>query len=138
MSVPDNPGSTAAPLDCQAQPEDGHGEGPIPREWSDHRSVHLEPSEVLTKLSNVCMNTDDAVSRSMDAIISGREGSERTLTLSASARAASRYLIAAQSVQSASLIPQRLELRPASADGIAMTRATKDKFAADPVSQVKR
>jgi len=26
MSVPVNPGSTAAPLDCQAQSEDGHGE----------------------------------------------------------------------------------------------------------------
>jgi hypothetical protein len=50
-------------------------------------------------------------SRSMDAVISCRECSQRTLTLSASAGAASVYLIAAQSVQSASLIPQQLELR---------------------------
>jgi hypothetical protein len=51
----------------------------------------------------------------MDAIISGREGSQRTTELSAPADEASVYVIAAQSVQSASLIPQQLELRRADA-----------------------
>ena len=33
----------------------------MPREWSDHRGVDVESFEVLAKLSDVGMNTSDAL-----------------------------------------------------------------------------
>ena len=61
VSVPDDPGGTAAALDRQTHSEDGQGECPIPRVRIDHWGVHVVPAKIFTKLSNVRINAGDAV-----------------------------------------------------------------------------
>ena len=131
------PARTIAAFDEPSQSEDRHRQSARPGKGRDHRGVHSDPARYWRSCRTWVWTPVMPSSRSMDAMISGREGSRGTAAhASSGARRMVGRLIAAESGPPSPLIPGCRQLRRANGSKkLTLARAlTHHSALADPMS----